>query len=312
MENQQELGSSSDSSSADPSHGGDTGVDFQALFQQTNQQLEQTKEEASRFSRELSSVKEASSKSSEALDKIKAALMGDDGEPADPVQSQVAELEAKMDQVLQIAIESERNGRPIPLTVSTAVDALKAQIENVKYRAAAEKRLAEMEKQLKEVSNPSKVIDQTAYNNMDSSIQTALNAIYGTSDEYDEVKQAQFNSISSQIINEIRDLQKNDPQMWDKIRRNPKAQQNLVTHFVKKTIPPRARQIMEEDSIKKTPLGTDELLNAFREAKELAAKDPRAAAYVSEIRQELLGRMMERNMGGGSSQQRTRMSDLFQ
>lgn len=312
MDNQETLGSSSDSSSADPSQGGDTGVDFQALFQQTNQQLEQTKEEANRFSRELSSVKEASSKSSEALDKIKAALMGDDGEPADPVQAQVSELEAKMDQVLQIAIESERAGKPIPLTVSTAVDALKAQIESVKYRAATDKKLAEMERRLADAANPSKAIDQTAYNNMDSNIQTALNAIYGNSDEYEEVKQAQFNSISSQIIAEIRDLQKNDPQMWDKIRRNPKAQQNLVTHFVKKTIPPRARQIMEEDNIKKTPMGTDELLNAFREAKELASKDPRAAAYVSEIRQELLARMMERNMGGGSSQQRTRMSDLFQ
>jgi len=312
MENQASSVDSSASSAADPSQGGDTGVDFQSLFKQTSQELEQSKEQASRFSKELDTVKETSSKASDSLERIKAALTGEDSEPVDPVQSQVQALEAEMDKVLQIAIESERAGRPIPLTVSTAVNSLKAQIEHVKYRASADKKLADMEKQLKELSNPSKMIDQTAYNNMDSQIVTALNAIYGNGEDYDDVKSAQFSSISHQIISEIKDLRQNDPEMWDKIRRNPKAQANLVNHFVKKTIPPKARQIMEEDSIKKTPLGTDELLNAFREAKELAAKDPKAQAYVSEIRQELLSRMLERNMGGGSSSARTRMSDLFQ
>lgn len=309
MENQASSESSSVSSDV-TSQGGDTGVDFRALFEQTTQELESTKHQASQFSKELSSVKEASGKTSQALDKIRAALTGEDGGEVDPVQSQVSALEAKMDEVLQIAIEAERAGKPIPMTVATAVDGLKSQIEFIKYKAAADAQIAELKAQYKQLSNPTNTIDQTAYSNMDSSIMTALNAIYGNAEEYEPVKSAQFDSISRQIISEIKDLKQNDPETWDKIRRSPKAQQNLVTHFVKKTIPPRARQIMEEDQIRREPMSYNELLNAFREAKELSAKDPKAQAYVSEIRQELLARMMEKNMPGTG--QKTRMSDLFQ
>ncbi len=238
--------------------------------------------------------------------------MGKEETAADPVADEVSALESEMDQYLQAAIEHERSGRPIPLTINSAVKSLRHQISQVKENAALRAQLAELKRRTDQVSDPQNAIEATAYSNMDNQIETALQSLYGNTDANADVREAQFQSISRQIVTEIKDLKKNDPGMWDRIRRDRKAQVNLVNHFVKKTIPPKAREIMDADQIRRTPLTNDELMNAYREAKEQALKDPKAVQYASQIRQELLSRVMEKNMGGGSRNSRMGVNDLFE
>jgi len=301
--------SHSESGFESASGGGDTELDFKSLFADTQSQLKETQDYSSRLSQDLENVKGEAGKSNAELARIKSAILNESTEAEDPVAQEIASLEAEMDQYLQAGIDAERRNQPIPLTVSNAVRSLKHQIAYAQDRSKNQAELLALREQVKQLSNPRNVIDQTAYNNMDSHIQSAIQTIFGTDDESADVRSAQFDAVSRQVINEIKNVQKTDPDLWDRIRRDQKAQRNMVNHFVQKSIPPRARQIMDNERIRTTPLTTNELMNAFREAKELALKDPAAARHVSEVRQELLARMMEKNMGGGSSQ--ARINDLF-
>ncbi len=301
---------SSNSDIGEANGGGDTGgLDFGGLFEETKQQLEEAKTHSSRMSQELEQVKGHATKSSAELERIKKAIMGGDDETAvDPVEQEVAALEAEMDEYLQAAIQHERAGKPIPLTINSAVKSLKHQIRYVRDNAAKDKELALLRAQVKQVQDPQTNIEHTAYSNIDSQIESALQGIYGQGDQYAQVREAQFRSVSSQIVAEIKDLKKNDPQMWARISRDRKAQVNLVNHFVKQTIPPKARAIMDQQVLMDTPLTNQELEAAFFQAKEKSLKDPDALRQMQEIRTELVGRMLEKNMGGGS---KSRMSELY-
>jgi hypothetical protein len=63
----------------------------------------------------------------------------------------------------------------------------------------------------------------------------------------------------------------------------------MVRHFVKQTIPPKAREILMEDQIRREPMTTDELWQAWREADGI--EDFKEKQRIkSAIRQEIVGR----------------------
>lgn len=307
---QPSLGDLSNSGSA--AHEGGADLDFQDLFSQQQQELQTTKKTAERSARDLDALRQKTEQSEQTMAKLRAALTGEDegGVGADPYAAEIAGLEGQLDEYLQAAIDHERKGTPIPLTINSAVNSIKFQIRALQKEKVLEERNKKLEAQIAQLSNPANAIDQTAYSNIDSAVINSLNSVFGAGDEYADQKNAQFQAVTAQIADEIRDLKTTDPDMWDRIRRDRNAQVKLVNHFIKKNIPPKARQLMEEDEIKRTPLSYDELMNAFREAKELAAsgKDPRAQQMVSQIRQELLSRVWDKNAGKSS---RVRTSELF-
>lgn len=282
------------------SEGGD--LDFRSLFESQREE----------FSQELGKRDAELGKTKQTIDKLRQALMDGDGEgtKADPVESEIADTEAELDKIIAIALESEKRGRPIPLTANTAIKSLQFKIQTLKNQQAKDRELADLKAQVARLTNPQTQIDTQAFSNMDNVLMNQLQTIYGPNENVDHI----FDAVSKNIVAEIADLKRNDPKTWNQIARDRGAQQKLVTHFVKKAIPPRARQIMEEDQIRRTPLSTGELEAAFKEAKEAwqSAKDPRKAeemkGHMSEIRRELLSRMMEKHMGHGS---KTRMSELF-
>lgn len=285
------------------SQGGE--LNFEELFRSTQQELQQTKES---LGRQIHEVKSGAKQSSEELDRIRRAISGREEEPVDQYQAQIQALELEMDQYLEAAIEAERKGSPIPLTVNSAISNLKHQIRYVKDQQAWAAEREEMKAKIKELSNPSARIDEAAYNNMDSLIQSSLQQIFGNDQETIDV---QFDAVSKHLIREIKDLRKNDPETWDRIRRDRNAQVKMVNHFVQKNIPPRARQLVEEDRIKRTPLSEGELLSAFREAKELYKKDPSTQNknLLSEIRGTLLAQRFDKSMGKGN--RNNRINDMI-
>ena len=288
-----EQSSGPDASAA--SGGGD--INFQELFESTQKELQSTKSESQQMQQRLKLVGDESKKTGETLERIKAALMGEQQQEqkGSTVDEQIEGLQAQMDYYIQQAIEAERKGSPIPLTANLAVQSLKHQIETLKEREEYRKELAEIKRALRVQGDPARSVDQIAYSIIDSHLSSVLATIYGP----DEDTSVQRDAISKLIVAELKDLQKSEPQSWDRIRRDQNAQKRLVNHFAEKIIPPKARQIMQNDEIRRTPIGTPELVNAWREAKELAAKgDQQAKAYAEQIRSQILQRMAEKSMPG--------------
>jgi len=65
----------------------------------------------------------------------------------------------------------------------------------------------------------------------------------------------------------------------------------MARHFVAESVPPQARRILEEKHLQNTPMGVEELWEAFEQAKsnEELAKDPdRRRQILESIRQEYL------------------------
>lgn len=306
---QPSLSNLSDSGAA--SHGG-AELNFEEILESTKAELHEAKSTASRTARELADVRSQATKTSETLNKLKSVFDPDSGQAQDPYEAQKQDLEAQLDEYLAAALEHDRKGTPIPLTINNAVSNIKFQLRSLEKEKGWEEERKAMKAKIDQLSNPGHSIDQTAFSNIDSHVISSLNTIYGPDDEHAEQKDAQFEAVTRQIAKEIRTLKSENPDVWDRIRRDKGAQVKLVNHFVQKNIPPKARQIMEQDRIRREPIGYDELVNAFREAKELAAegKDPKARQYVSQLRQELLSRVWDKNAGRGAG--RVKSSDLFE
>ncbi|HBR25990.1 MAG TPA: hypothetical protein DD732_02950, partial [Rhizobiales bacterium] len=233
---------------------------------------EQMEQPLTESRREIADLREGSKKTNKVLDNIRRAVSGDEKEGAaavDPADAKIAHYQQQIDQYVQAAITAERQGRPIPLTVNAAIESLQGLIAQTEENKILRERLGKMESQVARVSDPGHNINMQAYSSMDSQVINALNTVYGSGDEYSDVKTAQFEAVSKLIIKEVKELQTNEPDVWDRIRRNPVDQKKLVNHFVTQVMPPKARQLMQDDEVRRTPLTLQDLQQAWEESKDL-------------------------------------------
>jgi len=234
----------------------------------------------------------------------KAFAGGADPEPEiSPSQKRINEHNELMDYFLQEGIEGERQGRPIPLTVTLATKFAQMGIEAEQRNQALEKQLADMEGRLARLGDSNFKLTDNAASIMEGMLDTALTQIYGEGEQTNLVREAQFNAIAHRIGQEIKDLQTNDRKTWDRVRRNPKYMKNMVNHFVAEMLPPKVKAMMEQEELQNTPISDDELYEAFKEARvacEAAETEAEAHQYSSimdEIRQQLIAN----RYGGGSA-----------
>jgi hypothetical protein len=277
-----------------------------ADIHQIMEKLQASEAQNQELKQSLEGLRGEQKKDSETLSKIRQVFSPDPENQPDPSEGIIQNLEAQMDQYLEAALEAEREGRPIPLTVNTAISNLQHQIQYIKDEQSRNERIAKIEADQKRLSDPNIEMDKKAYSSIDDNLQSVLDHTYGKG--YNAVKQAQFEAVSKLIVDEIKDLQQNDPETWFLVRRSPENQKKLVEHFFKQSQPPRVREMIEEDRIKRTPLSMEEKLNAFREAREKAKEDPSYNKIVSEIRREILSDRLSRDFKSGSS---NRSTDLF-
>jgi predicted RNase H-like nuclease (RuvC/YqgF family) len=111
------VSDSGDQGGSDVSSGGET-TNFRELFERTNSELSQTREQTSRLQREFSQAQKKNQEYGQTIDRLKQALTGEDGDAqqVSPAEQMVQSLEGEMDQYIQAAIDAERQGKPIPLT----------------------------------------------------------------------------------------------------------------------------------------------------------------------------------------------------
>jgi hypothetical protein len=255
--------------------------DFNAMIEA----LQNTQSEAREWGQKYSELEGKHKETSQTLDKIKQVFAPDDR--VNPAEQRIAQYEAQLDHYMQAAIDAERRGQPIPLTTNLAIQLFQGKIEQEREREQLFGELAQLKRTLQAVNNPDNQVDNITYQNIDTNVLQAMDVLYGK--QPSDVKSYQFQAVTKAIGAEIRDLKQNDPELWAEIRRDPKRQQRMVQHFVKQTIPPKAREILMEDQIRREPMTTEELYSAFREAD--AITDPKERQRIkTAIRQEIVGR----------------------
>ena len=96
---------------------------------------------------------------------------------------------------------------------------------------------------------------------------------------------------SQKIINEVQRIQRERPDIWQQIRKNPEYQKRLVMHHVEQIIPPKARELLRNEKIQNTPMSNQDLWQAFREAGEKYKDNPTMRQKIqTSIRQEIISR----------------------
>ncbi len=272
-------------------------INFQELFESTQKELQSTKAETQELHQRLKLVGDESQKTGSELKRIRQAITGEDENAVKKTatESQIDELQNQLDALLDQAMEMDRKGQSIPITTNIGVQSLKFQIEALKQRDADRQEIEKLKAQLKDQTDPLRQVEQLAFTNMDSHLEQVLATIYGPKEDVSAQRQV----ISTAVTKELRDLRQKDPDTFGRLVRDQAAQKRLVNHFAERIIPPKAREILKQDEIRRTPLEMGELMQAFREAKDAAAKgDASAKEYVVQIRQQILERMSAKSLPG--------------
>lgn len=240
----------------------------------TSDYLNELKGKVEGLESERVELKGAVEKSNKTLTRLQAALR-------DEEDSEESE-EDKDDRLLKMfreAAEDDRKngGKGLPLTTKLAE-------ENIQLR----KMLRELKTDIgalketqKTTSSPEFKYDQDAFSKIDMEVQQGISKIYG------EIDQHLYEAVAKDINKEVQRLKKEQPKIWEEIRRDTDKLRRMSMHFVEMKIPPRAREMLREEQERATPMSLGELKKAFKEAD--AIKDPRSRAEVrTNIRQKML------------------------
>lgn len=274
------------------SQGGESqDFDYKGAFQRTNSELTRAKQGMHRLSSDFGKLKETAGQHDQTITRLREALGADAGKSKEPTRTE--QLEAEIDQTLEMALRYEKEGKGIPLTTKALLGSLEARLQLEKMNAALEERLAKLEGKTNKLDNPDYVINSQAFTNMDGFVQKTLKSIYGPGQETGQVRDSQFKAITDHIGGYLKILMQKKPAEWDRVRRDPDAQRDICQEFIKRNLPPKAVEIMEKEHLSKTPQSTKELQLAFKQAANI--KDPKERESVrASIRQDILGRMFSK------------------
>lgn len=290
----QSQGSSGDQGSSVANKGGQAAggeiLDFKKAFESQQAELSGTKQAIEKIGKEFSAYKQEASKDLETFSRLKEVL---GGEQKPKERDYVAECESQLEHYLAEAVEAEKRGQPIPLTTNLAVRFFQSEIEKHTQKRDFDKKLSEMERALKQATNPQATIDHTAYGNIDNFLMQGLDSLYGVEETSLEVKSHLFQTVASQIAKGLQELQQTNPTLWDRVRRNPNDQRKIVNDYLKRNLPPQAVKIIEQQRLAETPMPLSELWQAFREAASIEDVEKRREIR-TQIRQEILDRMYNR------------------
>lgn len=274
--------------SVEAANGSGSGIDFEALFNEQKQATE-------KFAKELKSTKGDLNEGKATLEKLKKALSPDVDLPVDDMKSELARIEAEENELYDAALKAEKAGKPISLTVKNGLRTLALEKRYLTDMKAMKEENAKLKEKAEAAADPQQAQMSLAYSNIDTLIERNLETIYGEGDEYEDVKSAQVNSITKLISKELLKQQQENPKVFQRIMRDKQAQSKLVAHFVELNMPPRVRQMLQEDEIRRTPTSTSDLVTTFREARDKGDK-----ATAAKLRTQLFERLYSKDAGKSS------------
>ena len=220
-------------------------------FQQMQQQFQQMQEQLQRTQGELSTARG----SAQTLEKLKAALGAPHEEEEGPDW---------FDTVLAQALEAEKAGRPIPLTVRIATELKQSQEANAKML----QELQRLKQGQAALQSPDAHQNAMAYSQIDSLINNKIEAIYGGQNPHIH------GAVTNALAAELKQLQATQPQVWSQVRSNPQHLEALTNSFIAKVVPPQAMNILNEQMEAAKPFTANDALEALKEAQALAQRHP--------------------------------------
>jgi hypothetical protein len=168
------------------------------------------------------------------------------------------------DDVLRTAMEAEKAGQPIPLTLKISTELLEAQKQN----AAMMKELEALKQRENIKSNPEFQMNQAAFTQIDQYMaQTLEHAFEGN------IPKQIAAAVTQDLVEKITEEQRVNPQRWAQIRTNPQMMQTIVRNAVSQFIPPEARRIANQHHTENQEYSAQDALNAINEAKELLQQE---------------------------------------
>lgn len=190
------------------------------------------------------------------------------------------------DDILRIGFEAEKAGKGIPVTVDLATR-VKSQIaENAQLR----REMAQMKAQMQRVANPETLHNQRVYENIDNHIVNSIESLYG------EVDPQFAEYVSAKMASQIKQLQKDNPDAWQKVRSSDKAQRALVQQALNSAMPSQVREKLRQDYLANSPMSDEEFAAAYAQAEQI--QDPRLREKVkTEARQRYWEAKFTKNKG---------------
>ncbi len=236
------------------------------------------------------------------------AFSGEQEEKLSPYQQRQREfddLTAYLDQEARNNEKQGGQGLPITTKIGKQLAAYGKEAEARAEQLAGE--LAEIKAQLKRQQNPAfQGLERAAFI-MEGMVDDALGSMYGEEAGSKPIRAAQFNAVTARINEEIKDLMKNDPEALLKVQRNPKIMRNMVNHFMAEMLPPKVRQMMDQERIQNEVMPVQQLYQAFAEARDQwqeaqASGDSKAEAHFSNlmtsVRHDILAAQQGARRGG--------------
>lgn len=186
-----------------------------------------------------------------------------------PKSAQKIDEMAELDRLLdQAALEDQRRGgKGLPLTTKIGKTVADFARDAIQRQTALENELSEVKKRLETESNPAYRDFQKTLNGAETFVEDALEALY-PGDEHKDVKGYQASAVMDLVKKEIREMVENNEIDNIKKLKNPKVVRNMVNHFMAQILPPKVREMMDNERIANTPDTEEGLLSELKEIQE--------------------------------------------
>ena len=256
--------------------------DYKQAFAGQQEALHQTQAQFEALARESAQYRQQTAKDLETVSRMRDVFNPKEQTGPDPV----AEWEQNLDYYLAEGLKAEKAGRPMPLTVNLGVSHYQTLIAQHKERQQYQAQMAEMRQQLEAMQNPQVKINDQAFSTLDTEIKRGLDSLYGAGATNINQKRALFQAVSSQLVPVLERLQKEEPQRWDMMRRDPAALSDLAQRALRGTVPPKALAMLAQEQLQNTEMPISELKQALMEAKSI--EDPvERSSVMGQIRQQI-------------------------
>lgn len=276
-------------------------VDYSQILQQHRDEIVRTKDQASALERELKDTRST-------VDKVRKAFSNEQEEKLTPAQQRMQRFQELQNYLQEEALANKAaGGGGFPVTTKIGLELAEFGRQAVEENQNLRQELDELKQKVDRQQNPAWQGLERMAQAGEGMIQDALEQMYGTGKDTESIRAAQFNAVTARINEEIKDLLKNEPQTLAKIQRDPKKIRSMVNHFMAEMLPPKVRQMMDEQRIQNEEIPVTDLYQALQEAKEgmeeaQKAGDEKAEAHYSglftQIRRDILGHQLGSRRGG--------------
>lgn len=241
--------------------GGEATRDFDP--QKSLAELRETRANLKKVTSEFDNFKKESSADRKVLERLKGAFSEGDakGGETDPTEA----LRAEYAEIQQILSE---NGGKLPLTERIAKRLYESQIQQQQVIAELRSQIEKLQHGVDQASDPSAPVNNLAYSQMENFLQQSLDQMYGNGPKTEKARGQVYDVVTSSLVRDLKELQKVAPARWEAMRRNPGELQKVVQAALRNIVPPKAMELIEQDTLKNTEMSIGELYGTWREMKE--------------------------------------------